>query len=38
MDEYERLNHTQWECLYHLVFTPKRRRPTLYVELRPAGQ
>jgi len=34
MDEYESLNHTQWECLYHVVFIPKCRRRTLYVELR----
>ena len=23
MDEFESLNHTQWECLYHVVFIPK---------------
>ena len=34
MDKYESLNHTQWECLYHVVFIPKCRRRTLYVELR----
>jgi putative transposase len=34
MDEYESLNHTQWVCLYHVVFIPKCRRRTLYVELR----
>jgi putative transposase len=34
MDEYESLNHTQWACLYHVVFIPKCRRRTLYVELR----
>src|SRR5574337_1123000 len=34
MDEFESLNHTQWECLYHVVFIPKCRRRTLYVELR----
>ncbi|EIL98905.1 transposase IS200-like protein [Rhodanobacter denitrificans] len=34
MDEYESLNHTQWECLHHVVFIPKCRRRTLYVELR----
>ena len=34
----ERLNtasHTQWECKYHVVFIPKRRRKTIYVQLRP---
>jgi putative transposase len=35
MDEYESLSHTKWECKYHVVFIPKRRRKTLYVQLRP---
>jgi putative transposase len=30
MDEYQSLSHTQWECLYHVVFIPKCRRKTLY--------
>ncbi len=34
MDEYASLNHTVWECKYHVVFIPKCRRKTLYVELR----
>jgi putative transposase len=34
MDEYESLSHTKWECKYHVVFIPKRRRKTLYLELR----
>ena len=34
MDEYESLNHTKWECKYHVVFIPKCRRKTLYLELR----
>ena len=34
MDEFESLNHTKWECLYHVVFIPKCRRRTLYVGLR----
>ena len=34
MDEYESLNHTKWECKYHVVFIPKCRRGTLYGELR----
>jgi REP element-mobilizing transposase RayT len=24
MDEFETLNHTKWECKYHVVFIPKR--------------
>lgn len=34
MDQYESLSHTKWECLYHVVFIPKCRRRTLYVEVR----
>jgi putative transposase len=34
MDEYEALNHTKWECKYHVVFIPKRRRKVLYGQLR----
>ena len=34
MDQYQSLNHTRWRCLYHVVFIPKWRRRTLYVELR----
>jgi REP element-mobilizing transposase RayT len=34
MDELESLSHTKWECKYHVVFIPKRRTKTLYVELR----
>ncbi len=34
MDEYGSLSHTKWECKYHVVFIPKRRRKTLYGQLR----
>jgi putative transposase len=34
MDELESLNHTKWECKDHIVFIPKCRRKTLYVQLR----
>jgi putative transposase len=34
MDEYESLNHTKWDCKYHIVFIPKCRRKPLYVQLR----
>jgi putative transposase len=34
MDEYQSLSHTKWECQYHVVFIPKCRRKTLYVQLR----
>jgi putative transposase len=35
MDEYESLSHTKWDCKYHIIFIPKCRRRTIYVELRP---
>ena len=28
------LNHTKWDCKYHVVFIPKNRRKVLYAELR----
>ncbi len=34
MDDYESLNHTKWECQYHIVFIPKCRRKKLYQQLR----
>jgi putative transposase len=34
MDEAGNLNHTKWECKYHVVFIPKLRRKVLYGELR----
>jgi putative transposase len=34
MDSYKALSHTTWDCKYHVVFIPKRRRQTLYVQLR----
>ena len=35
MDEPQSLSHTKWNCKYHVVFIPKCRRKTLYVQLRP---
>ena len=34
MDEYQTLNHTKWDCKYHVVFIPKYRRKALFEELR----
>lgn len=34
MSKYESLNHSTWDCKYHIVFIPKYRKKTLYVELR----
>jgi len=33
--EAQTLNHSKWECKYHVVFIPKYRRKTLYRKLRP---
>jgi putative transposase len=35
MDDYETLSHTKWDCKYRVIFIPKCRRRTIYVELRP---
>ena len=34
MDNIESLNHTKWDCKYHIVFIPKGRRKVLYGQLR----
>ena len=34
MDEKRSLNHTRWDCKYHVVFIPNCRRKVLYKELR----
>jgi Transposase IS200 like len=34
MEHYQSLNHSKWECKYHVVFIPKYRRKALYFELR----
>ena len=34
MDRAESLSHSKWECKYHVVFIPKKRRKTLYGALR----
>ena len=39
MDEYAPLNHTTWNCKYHVVFIPKYRRKLQFQELRkPLGE
>jgi putative transposase len=30
MDDYETLNHTMWDCKYHVVFIPKYRRKSFF--------
>jgi len=34
MNPSESLNHTKWECKYHVVWIPKYRKKSLYKELR----
>ena len=34
IQEYEKLNHTVYDCKYHLVFIPKYRKRSLYGALR----
>ena len=32
--DYQKLNHTTWNCKYHIVFIPKRRRKVIFGLLR----
>ena len=34
MSGYQRSNHTEWECKYHIIFIPKYRKKVLYGKLR----
>jgi len=34
-EEYNHLNHSTWDCKYHIVFIPKYRKHTLYGQVRP---
>ena len=34
MKDYHSLNHTKWDCKYHVVFIPKRRRKQIYGVIR----
>jgi putative transposase len=33
-NEYRSLTHSKWDCKYHVVFVPKRRRRQLYGQIR----
>src|SRR5215469_18511904 len=33
-DLYQSLSHSKWDCKYHLVFVPKRRRKAVFGKLR----
>ena len=34
MKDYQSLNHTRWDCKYHVVFIPKRRKKAIYGSIR----
>ena len=34
MKEYQSLSHTRWDCKYHIVFIPKKRRKKIFGMLR----
>jgi len=34
MRQVNSLNHTRWECKYHIVFIPKYRRKILFGQIR----
>jgi len=34
MAEYRSLSHTKWDCKYHIVFIPKRRKKVIYGQVR----
>jgi putative transposase len=34
MTKYKTLQHTEWECKYHVIFIPKYRRKMVYKQLR----
>ena len=33
-ETYQSMSHSRWDCKYHLVFVPKRRRSVLYGKIR----
>lgn len=34
MSDYKTLQHSEWECKYHVIFIPKYRRKVLYGPIR----
>jgi putative transposase len=34
MRDYKNLAHTRWDCKYHIVFIPKKRRKIIFGTLR----
>jgi len=33
-EPYQSLSHSRWNCKYHVVFVPKRRRKTIFGQIR----
>jgi len=33
-DVYQSLTHSKWDCKYHVVFVPKRRRKAIFGQTR----
>jgi putative transposase len=33
-DGYQSLAHSKWDCKYHVVFVPKRRRKVIFGHIR----
>jgi len=34
MRKYNSLAHSKWDCVYHVVFIPKRRQKKLFIDIR----
>ena len=34
MKEYQSLAHTKWDCKYHIVFIPKKRKKVIFGVIR----
>ena len=34
-ETYQSLSHSKWDCKYHVVFVPKRRRKAIFGQTRP---
>ena len=34
MNEFKSLSHSRWDCKYHVVFIPKRRKKRIFGALR----
>jgi putative transposase len=34
LELYQSLSHSKWDCKYHVIFVPKYRRKTMFLELR----